>query len=439
MMQPRSLKNPFGARQLLWLWTPLAAGHVLGLDIRLGNGLVLYDVFPLLLYAYAFLWWIRRGRLLRLDPIYLVWFVYVVASSLLLGGGVQAVFRCWALLGVYLFALYLSRHLTLKELFQTLRSSCTFFVWATVVFSVVFPHLASRVNDGVLVYSGFFVQKNVLGRFLSFVVVAITSTTVFLGASRRRWVIDAATVCAVVALLLLSDSRTSLFASVVFIATAYGFSLLRKLTGAVKALQISVLLFGAVVSLVVIGIFMGFVSLYGIGSNHDGVRIWFLNLPLSGRATIWAGVISSLDTTWKWLFGFGYGVFYSGDATHMLAGIGLGSFIPSDSHNGYLDAVVNSGLIGLAGIVVMVLMMLRRCRSFNTPGARGIWVTFLCMYLFINLTESYFVKTTNIFVLVFYIGYCYAYAASRGRSASRDATSLSGPLGFTADGESSAV
>jgi O-antigen ligase len=100
---------------------------------------------------------------------------------------------------------------------------------------------------------------------------------------------------------------------------------------------------------------------------------------LTGRTDIWAAVVPFAME--KAVLGGGIGSFWTSAARQMIS---------SEAHNGYLDALLQFGFIGL---FLIAMFLLSYCRKAQRVLAQdfdwgALWVCFLLMAVIHNITES---------------------------------------------------
>ena len=146
----------------------------------------------------------------------------------------------------------------------------------------------------------------------------------------------------------------------------------------------------------------------------------FLSDPeaLTGRGTIWRVVTTyAADNL---LLGAGYGAFWqSGYASPALSlGAGWASTV-AHSHNGYLEMLVGTGIIGLAlAIMAAVVLPMRKVLSFQVTGAPllAAWI-FFCILL--NMTETRLFQGAREEWVLFLVAIALLQALALGRVARR--------------------
>lgn len=259
----------------------------------------------------------------------------------------------------------------------------------SVLFVVAIPHLgiATGVHEGA--WQGVFVQKNRLGRMM-----ALASLAFFLlgRADARAW---GWRIALALALLLLYKSQSA-SAVVISVITAAAYVLLRILRIDYRLLAAASIVLG----LITIG------AGYWVSQNFEAVASAVgRDATLTGRTLLWLVLIAEISNR-PWL-GYGYGAFWSarsGSVWQML------TWKPGHAHNGYLDALLDLGVIGLGvamlGLASVFLRELRGLRSSRSPV--DAWaVLFMVLYFIYNIVESALLTRNNLFWML-----CVAVAVS---------------------------
>jgi exopolysaccharide production protein ExoQ len=200
-------------------------------------------------------------------------------------------------------------------------------------------------------YEGYFLDKNLLGELAAITLIFSLHEVLYPGVRRGFGIII---VLVVTLLLLLSKSRTSL-------GLALFAPLLAGVTLAlVKILRVSPM----VVLLYIIGLIASSYALFSslFGFNIDDVTQFLFGDPtFTKRTWIWAFVLQMIER--RPLLGWGYQSFW-------LVGPKVQSVVqPQDimtswiggmahSHNGYLDAMLEMGVGGLALLVIFIIATL---------------------------------------------------------------------------------
>lgn len=277
------------------------------------------------------------------------------------------------LAGTTAFGIYFGARFDIKEQLRILVRVCAIVIGLSFVFIVFLPQygLDSTFHNGS--WRGIFAQKNSLGR------MAVFSAIVFYFAQRRagRWVAWAGIGGSVV-LVLLSKSATSLVILALVVAMQIVFRLLRTKS----VLAIPAFSFGGVL-----------LALFIVSGNLGSSMILkFLNRDpsLTGRVRLWNLSLSAIAQR-PWL-GYGFKSFWMGMEGASAAIVQQLHWSPPSAHNGFLDILLEVGIVGLCLFSIGYLLLWRRALMFlrrdpsDVPG----W---LCTYLFFMLVYNFSERT----------------------------------------------
>lgn len=245
---------------------------------------------------------------------------------------------------------------------------------ASLAAAVLIPSSAYDMGEYANAIRGVFNQKNSLGDAM----VAGTLALMYVVLKRRRVVaFDIATLVMAAVVIKLAQSTTALLLFMMIVtSTLYALLLMRGTAGSIFCM---ILLTVLILSFILV-ITMEPKAIYGaLGKNET----------LTGRVQIWTAV-KQASGGWP-LLGFGYSAFWLPD-THMVGDIWyeVGWKAPS-AHSGYIDTIVQIGLVGLA--VLGWIAVLTAFRALKGLGrgllAEGWWaLTMLGILAFYNYDES---------------------------------------------------
>jgi O-antigen ligase len=121
------------------------------------------------------------------------------------------------------------------------------------------------------------------------------------------------------------------------------------------------------------------------------------DMTLTGRTVIWKRV---LQVNINPLLGVGYYSFWMGKRIDWVAEGWLGQF--NESHNGYIETYLNTGLIGLALLIAVSVSSLRRLAMEVVAGGDAAAMRFalLVIVLIYNITEAAFNRLSPLWVLM---------------------------------------
>lgn len=291
--------------------------------------------------------------------------------------------RAAALFASTLFGHYLAARFR-QEHVRLLAITLAVALGASLLFGLLSADaFAEFGGDGL---RGVFLKKNALGRIAALSLVLFIVLGISAGVTKKI-----ATAGLVLSLLTLSMSQ-----SMSAMVTAGATTMLMVLMVAYRSHRIS----GVTVALLLvlscaIGFLTAPISLEELAEavGRDGT--------LTGRTPLWQ---ASLETVYDrpWL-GYGFGAFWlglEGPSSDIWS-----AFVwhPPHSHNGFLDLLLELGVVGLVLYLAMFAESLRRAlRVFQGTGLMSVWaLTFLVFLVSSNLTESALLKQNNLFWVLY--------------------------------------
>jgi len=247
--------------------------------------------------------------------------------------------------------------------------------------SLAFPSFSFSSNPTG--FRGIHGQKNVAGEFyflaLPLFILAIFDRTIAVG--RRTAML--ASICAA-PLLLLSNSKTAigLFAVTSFcLIAARAF---RRMGEYTAVLALIYFLIGAIAAIIVFA-----------AGLADTVASLTGDATLTGRTTVWRYVLSRWEESPY--VGQGYGALWSvGPQSEANLRAGQLNWTMNEAHNGYLDVLAQTGIIGVLFLGIFLCAALPTvlfARESNTLNAWKYYGTYVMIgVVLVNITESTLVK-----------------------------------------------
>ena len=286
------------------------------------------------------------------------------------------------LLGVYLVGRY-----DLAELSIVLIAAFSVLMFASIAIIVIDPASAFHVGDdheGSL--RGVFVHKNQAGRIMILMIPAIAAAWM-LGALSKATLAFLGLLA--VGFVAATTSKTALVAGVAMIAAVVIVPMLR---GTVLQTAVTILILAtALWWMAVISVYNYEAALTSIGRDAS----------FTGRTDIWAFVVDHIAQ--RPLGGWGYSAFWHGD------------FMPGErytartgvphGHNGWLDVMVDVGVLGVAILALAALVTLARglalARHGRSRAPAAFVLSVLAGWLAIGATESIYLTKHDIYTVMF--------------------------------------
>jgi len=123
-------------------------------------------------------------------------------------------------------------------------------------------------------------------------------------------------------------------------------------------------------------------------------------LTLTGRTDLWADIM--LEVKKHLLMGCGYKGFWITDSPKILEVYETYIWLPRQSHNGYLDILNETGLIGLFSFVAIVVNYFVTLSKYKV---KTYWMWFIIIALIENFTESVLINPGGVVTLMFLYTY----------------------------------
>jgi exopolysaccharide production protein ExoQ len=347
--------------------------------VLLVGQILVYGVVAVLLLRH------RRQILVQMRHTKLLWAVVALAFISVLWSDVPgfALRRCMNMAATSAFGLYLAYRYSPRQLLRLLG-------WALAV-AIVFSILAVLLRpdlgiDSALTnhaWKGIFVQKNTLGRLMALGVLVF----LFLAFDNKahRWVYAAASLVSA-GMIIMAGSDTSAIAVPILLILLGIFALTR---------QRPFWTVFASAFFVAVGIICGVMLFVDTGDFFAAVG---RDATLSGRIDIWSALFPKImDHPW---LGYGYSSFWLGLESQPSSDLWsiLHWHVPH-SHNGFLDLVVELGVVGLGIFLAGFVMSIRRGLLWARieRSAIGLWpLVFLSFTFLFNLTEGSILRQDNL-------------------------------------------
>lgn len=185
--------------------------------------------------------------------------------------------------------------------------------------------------------------------------------------------------------LMMGPRRTLSYSATSFLSLLVGLTLLIALKGVVKRginIKNKIKIFAVII--IATGVFMPFLGEIPIKSLPALLN---RNETLTGRTEIWRELIPYAKQ--NLLLGHGFGGFWTTSLRNRIA---------SHAHNGYLDTILDIGIIGLllfiSFILCVLIKSLRSLEAENYPSY--FFLTLIFVFIFRNISESPFGEFSNL-------------------------------------------
>ena len=256
----------------------------------------------------------------------------------------------------------------------------------SVLFIKYYPALGRGYDSwtGAQIYTGLTTNKNMLG-VITFVLLlgAVWRVLGLLRAdevhwNRRRHLIAQGALLALgVYLLEITNSATSMACFVI----GTGLLLMTNLRYVRRHV--------ATVHVVVLALILAASALMLIGGTAGGASALGRDATLTGRTNIWAAVIPMATNP---LIGTGFESFWLSPLVHDRLAVLFPGLPLNEAHNGYIEAYLELGWVGLGLIAVILVDGYRRSvKAFRRePALGGLLIAYILCAMIYNITEAGF-------------------------------------------------
>lgn len=321
-------------------------------------------------------------KILKNMPLLAVLLCYIAASVLWSGNTFVSVISVGALVGNTLIGLYFGIRYGAAEFLDLLGR-----VYAIVVLGSFFARIAignEALVDGL--WAGFFTQRNALG--MNAAIGLLVFAVLARGREKSRWLWVSLAVLSGT-LMVLSGSATSIL-SLLVVACGYFWCVFVKKH--VRSTSFQVVLSASIVfcsAAVVVTQWGWILSLFGKSPD------------LSGRVEVWGPALLMAQD--RPLFGYGYGGFwvFGGPAQAIWDAIGGDPANASYAHNGYLQILLDTGIVGLGLLLALVAWAFQKAWTYVVV-AKDVWPVCLFSFLAVyNLGEATYAERNSLCWLLF--------------------------------------
>jgi exopolysaccharide production protein ExoQ len=281
--------------------------------------------------------------------------------------------RALGLVGASLFGIAFASYYPFEEQLGILRWAFRIGATATVLLFAVSPSRALSAPGGGGGYRGIFPHKNILGATM-----ALAFLVEWYLREHQGWakILRLLSFCAYGALLIASNSMTSIVTLVAALGTVWAFRNLHT------RFQIPAWALGLYLTA---GI--GAAALTGMGAA-DAVGLLGRSSDLTGRTELWSAVFESILE--KPLLGFGFSGYWKGASSSSDNVQGQIGWAPTYSHDGYLEIMLSLGLVGLLLVIWILLTLFKRSWRRAEEGGSPLDSWPLAVFFFVvihNITE----------------------------------------------------
>lgn len=293
------------------------------------------------------------------------------------------------------FGLFLATSFTLREQLELVAISLGLSALISAFYAVALPSVGKHLSGPFVgAWKGVYPQKNVLSRLMILSSMAFACLN---DKSRNKRYIFGFGFCFSLALVLLTTSKSGFLSSIFLIVFLFLYRRFRW-RGEISVIAMDLL--------ILVGVF----SISVIINNWEPILIGLGRDPtLTGRTLIWGASLKMLFQDQFWL-GYGREAFWNTELPIEVGSAVARGYVPPHAHNGFIDLLIDLGLIGLFVFSLSLVHNLIRAvrKAYAACNGEDLWpLAFLACLMIANLTESALMRLSNIFfVLYVAIAFC---------------------------------
>ncbi len=316
--------------------------------------------------------------------------ISIISISFLWSSDIQTTIDAiWKeILPMFCLSLYLASRFTLKQQFKLVVWALLIVFLFSVALAIGMPSIGRHtVEPFAGSWKGVFSQKNQFGAHSAMTLVSLYILANY-AEKRQRWALIF--LCACFAAVLVSSSITALVLSIIGLSLTIFY---RRYAWLGKR---SVLLGSLFILIATSFSYLLFSNWVDILASLDK------DPTLSTRTLIWHLVITSKIPASPYL-GYGRGIFWNSPS--LTTGFERFAYdIPAHAHNGFLDLILDVGLIGFAFFCITWFTAYVRAAklAYSHKEAAYLWpILFLSMLVLFNISESYLARLTSLYWVLF--------------------------------------
>jgi exopolysaccharide production protein ExoQ len=319
--------------------------------------------------------WPRYLKLMTKPRLIWLYTLLVLASCLWTNDAIMTLRRSLLLLATTLFGFYMAGRFTIRQQMLLLASALSFSGFMHLTFGILFPAYAQHVMYFAGAWRGLMTHKNSLAQLSVFSVMMLQLVLPF-QYRHRPWLWAALVVN--VLLVFLSTSKTGLALMILL-------SLLLPLLRSLRAKRLETQL----------AVMTGFLTIataaIAIVTNLEPILAAMgRNATLTGRTGLWEVLLYKISLR-PWL-GYGYRAFWEGGMDGEAVDVWYSqNFIVATAHNGFLEILLEVGLVGLVLFLLGAVFNVKRGFYWllHTRSPEGLYpLALLTFWLLYNFTES---------------------------------------------------
>lgn len=303
-------------------------------------------------------------------------------------------FKRWFQIFIFYFStiVFLSYYPNPEKIITILKPVLILYILSTLIVVLLIP---AAKDPRFYTWRGLSPHKNHLGQLALLSILGMYLVNFYEKVRLKKYVNLILTLFAII-ILLGAYSSTSILAFLLFLSYTTVFYLNKQFNRFIKvsrALNLFFLLFSFTLILILY---------FGFKENIESLGLFGKDVTtLSDRTYLWEYILVEISK--HPIIGYGFRSFWVVDSPLIQQLWNVFPFLPIQSHNGYLDIINETGIIGLLILIFIVFSFY--IKLLKVPEAWK-WSWFFSLPLFINISESTLFKeghSTFIFFIISYL------------------------------------
>jgi exopolysaccharide production protein ExoQ len=278
--------------------------------------------------------------------------------------------RAIAVVGTTLFGVVVAIRLTFAEQLRLFRWATRIAAAMSLALLIVAPGAAFAAGAESSTVRGIFNHKNHLGATMA---LGLLMEWFVPETNRKAKVLRGIFLAVYFAMLVLSNSMTSVVALGTTLVVVYSFRFLYSRCRLPLPMLFAIFLAGAGVAMAI---------------ESSATELLGRSSDLTGRTELWGFTLNMISK--RPLLGFGLSGFWMGASEESLSVQSQLGWTPIYSHNGYLEILLSLGIVGLLLLLVVVGSGIKRvlARVHSNGSIQDMWpIAFFTFFLVHNLAE----------------------------------------------------
>jgi exopolysaccharide production protein ExoQ len=350
-------------------------------------------LYPILFFSSLICIFAKRNRVIKIIrsekflTLFLIWCVISISWSVDPLTSSKRVFRTITLYSVTLS--FIANLKSYNEILKYIKPVLYLYVSTSVIVSLIIP---GATDPQFQTWRGFTGHKNILGQES----VMCILLSFFIWKKEKGYSKYVAAIVLLLSIMLLLGARSvtaiTSFIVILSIASVLQIDKIFKPIKLGKTVSTLIIFSGIILTI--------FLFLFTNGILESFTSIAGKDITFSGRTDLWTEMIYEI---YKHPFlGSGYQAFWSLNNPSLRWLYEIFIWIPTQSHNGYID-ILNE--VGIIGFFLFILMIFNSIMNIGRSEESRIWIWIVIAILIINIQESTLFRPGNLAREMFVISY----------------------------------